>query len=47
MTEETRENLGLWLGCTVFMAGIHLTFGVGWVMILGGGCYIAGYLLRR
>ena len=30
MTKETREDLGLFLGCAVFMVGIHLTFGVGW-----------------
>ena len=47
MTNETRENLELFLGCAVFMAGIHLTFGVGWAMILGGGCFIASCFLRR
>ena len=47
MTKETLDNFGLFLGCAVFMAGIYLTFGVSWTMILGGGCYIASYLLRR
>ena len=46
MSKKIREALWLVLGCVMLAAGIQLTFGTGWALIIGGACFVAGYFLE-
>ena len=46
LSKKARQEFWLGFGCVRFIIGIYRTFGQGGVLILGGGCLMARYLLE-
>ena len=46
MSKETRDKIWILAGCLMLTVGVHMVFGQGWMLIMGGTGIIASHFLE-